>query len=421
MNRFSRFWRQRFLEFSLGSDFFRLSDSICLISEKRLPQTKSPSIRVVWTILSLLHAFQYGCFVAELINCINQTPLDKDKFTAVINLVIPLGVAILRGICLAYHREVILQLKQYINSKSCQQADIESFELRKKKYRKVNRYLAAFHCLTTANSFTWALTGGLNGENVIRIPVNVSNWSKSFQYGLDVGFALIMVPWCFTLWHSPTQFVTILSVLHSELRIIVNQFDGLFEKVVSNYALDPIDLDELELSQRGCFWAELDKSFKNAIRHHSAYIRNFQLLRKMSSLNFFIFLCLSAVIITFNIFPFIVNPSFELLPLQLLAMQYASESYLCCTMFDNLEAENQKISKYVYAIDWLSSMRHDRHNVCDRIHRRSIEQNAIILHQQINKGLSIKAGGMFPLNLATFTQLMKSVYSLLTLLLQSMD
>ncbi|XP_062704614.1 uncharacterized protein LOC109418896 [Aedes albopictus] len=421
MNKITRIWRQCFHEFHISYDYFWLADALCLISEQRPPLTKRASIRFLWTTLSILHAFQYGCFVIQLIHCLKQSPVNKHQFAAIVNLMIPLAVAVVRGMCLANQRESVLKLKRYINSKICQRDDVRSFELRKQQYRKINRNLAAFHCVTTANSVVWALTAGLHGDEVFKVPFQLTKEFESLQNVIDVGYAVLLIPWCFTLWYSPTQFVPILSFFNTELRIIVAQFDGLFENVKVNYTLELNDRTEMTMAQRTRFWAELDVAFKDAISHHSSYISHFELLRKISRLNFFVFLCSSAAIITFNIFPIIVNPSLEHLPLLLLALQYACESYLCCSMFSSLESENRRIAKYVYGIDWLCEERYDAANELDRIHRKSIKQNALILHQRVNKALAVKAGDMFPLTLETFSHMMKSVYSLLTLLLQSMD
>ncbi|XP_065079790.1 uncharacterized protein LOC135702693, partial [Ochlerotatus camptorhynchus] len=288
--------------------------------------------------------------------------------------------------------------------------------LRRQMSRKVNRYLVAFQCVTTLNSCIWALTSGLH-EDIFKIPFPMDGLPDVLKQAVDLGFAILLIPWCFTIWHSTTLFVPMLSILHTELAIIVGQFDGLFEKVVANYALEPNDLDRVSTIQRSRFWAELDMTFKTAISHHSAFISNLQLLRNISSLNFFIFLCSSALVITFNIFPSITYPSLEHLPLLLLALQYVTEAYLCCTMFDNLENENNRIANHVYVIDWLYSV--GKSSKLDQAHCKSILQNALILNRQINAGLAIQAGGIFPLKLMTFTQMIKSVYSLLTMMVQS--
>ncbi|XP_021696599.1 uncharacterized protein LOC110675575 isoform X3 [Aedes aegypti] len=149
MDSITRTWRQCFQTFHFDSDYFWLADALCLISEQRPPQTKHFSIRVLWTTLSILHAFQYSCFAIQLIKCYQQSPLVKKKIAAIVNLMIPLGVAVRRGMCLAYHREAVLKLKKYINSKSCQREDVGSLELRSQQYRKDGsgkRLMLSMHC-----------------------------------------------------------------------------------------------------------------------------------------------------------------------------------------------------------------------------------------------------------------------------------
>nr|XP_019565266.2 putative odorant receptor 71a [Aedes albopictus]XP_029722693.1 putative odorant receptor 71a [Aedes albopictus] len=230
---------------------------------------------------------------------------------------------------------------------------------------------------------------------------------------------MLFIPWCYTLWYSPTQFISLLSILHTELTIIVGQFEDILEKVVAKYAFDCTVLNEMSSMCRNSFWIDLDNEFKNALVHHMTFVRKLSLLRNISSMNFFILLCSSTLIITFNIFLFLMEPSLGHMPLLLLALQYISETYLCCTMFNNIAIENNRINYLVYVCDWLNSVIKD--NSFYRPHCSSIYQNAIILHQQVGKGITIRAGGMFSLSLPTFTTMMKSVYSLLTLMLQSMD
>ncbi|XP_021696598.1 uncharacterized protein LOC110675575 isoform X2 [Aedes aegypti] len=149
MNPISRTWRQSFQKFHIDSDYFWLADALCLISEQRPPQTKHLTIHVLWTALSVLHGFQYCCFVIQMIKCYQKSPLDKEMFTSMVNLVFPFGVAVLRGICLAYHREAVQKLKKYINSKTCQRDDAGSFELRRQQYQKDGsgkRLMLSMHC-----------------------------------------------------------------------------------------------------------------------------------------------------------------------------------------------------------------------------------------------------------------------------------
>uniref|UniRef100_A0A1W7R6Q9 Odorant receptor n=1 Tax=Aedes albopictus TaxID=7160 RepID=A0A1W7R6Q9_AEDAL len=344
--------------------------------------------------------------------------MNVEEVTSIGNLLFVLTVAVLRGFSLAYHRDAMLELKQYVNSKSCRRTDPDAFALRKSKYLKVNRYVAWFHILTTMNTFSWACTTGLQ-EDVFEIPYLIDGLSDTTKEKLNFCYAMLLITWNYTSWYSPTQFLSLLSILHTELIIIVGQFEDVLEKVVAKYAFDYTALNEMSSKCRNRFWIDLDNEFKNALVHHMTFVRKLSLLRNISSTNFFIFLCSSTLLITFNIFLFLLEPSLGHIPLLLLALQYISETYLCCTMFNNLEIENNRINYLVYVCNWLNSVIND-HSL-DRPYCFSIFQNAMILHQQVGQGITIWAGGMFSLSLPTFTSMMQSVYSLLTLMLQLMD
>ncbi|KAL1377148.1 hypothetical protein pipiens_001550 [Culex pipiens pipiens] len=111
-----------------------------------------------------------------------------------------------------------------------------------------------------------------------------------------------------------------------------------------------------------------------------------------------------------------IHTLFARIPLQLVAIQFMFETYLCCTMMDTLQTENKRIAEYVYVIDWLSVCR--RTSDSQRKSAKCIRQNVLLLQLQIHEGLKIRAGNMFAVNRETFANLMRVVYSLLTFILR---
>ncbi|EDS39193.1 conserved hypothetical protein [Culex quinquefasciatus] len=109
---------------------------------------------------------------------------------------------------------------------------------------------------------------------------------------------------------------------------------------------------------------------------------------------------------------FLFDLSIVRLPLQLVAIQFAFEAYMCCSMLSCIHAENERISKHLYVIDWLGTIK--RTSARQRRHAKSVRQNGQLLQRQVHGDLKIRAGGMFPVDLQTYSQLMRFVYSLLT-------
>ncbi|KAL1377151.1 hypothetical protein pipiens_001553 [Culex pipiens pipiens] len=144
------------------------------------------------------------------------------------------------------------------------------------------------------------------------------------------------------------------------------------------------------------------------------YIHHKQ-LKAASSTNFLIVFSSAMVLISMNMFLFIIDPSVKRIPLLVVSCQFAFEVFICCYLFDSLEQENNHIKHHVYAIDWMTR----RDNDLQRRRFRSIRQNALFLQLQTNAGLKIRAGGMFDLNLVSFSTLINLVYSMLTFLLRT--
>lgn len=156
------------------------------------------------------------------------------------------------------------------------------------------------------------------------------------------------------------------------------------------------------------------------------------MLKSIFSINILILFASTAFITTVNTLLFITDLSLVRLPLQLVAIQFAFEAYMCCSMLSSIHTEviidlnfpenyqivhsfffqNERISKHLYAIDWLGTIK--RTSESQRRHAKSVRQNGLLLQRQVHGDLKIRAGGMIPIDLQTYTQLMRFVYSLLT-------
>ena len=168
--------------------------------------------------------------------------------------------------------------------------------------------------------------------------------------------------------------------------------------------------------------------------------RHLQIFKRLVSLNVCFLFVVGAIIITVNTGLFILEPSIEQLPLLVVSIQFTTEIYCFCTMFQKLDDEvnpiiqyllqnqnsnsfdsfqNNKLRQYVYALDWIHSLDglilEDDRRYCKTIHK-----NALMMLAQVNDGIALNAGGMFSVDLKTFTDLMSNVYSLLTLMMRTM-
>lgn len=67
--------------------------------------------------------------------------------------------------------------------------------------------------------------------------------------------------------------------------------------------------------------------------------RNFQMLKSIFSINILILFASTAFITTVNTLLFITDLSLVRLPLQLVAIQFAFEAYMCCSMLSSIHTE----------------------------------------------------------------------------------
>nr|XP_029733643.1 uncharacterized protein LOC115269241 [Aedes albopictus] len=147
--------------------------------------------------------------------------------------------------------------------------------------------------------------------------------------------------------------------------------------------------------------------------------RHLQIFKRIVSLNVCFLFVVGAIIITVNTGLFILEPSIEQLPLLVVSIQFTTEIYCFCTMFQKLDDENNQLCQYVYALDWIHSL-DGLTSKDDRQHCKTIYKNALMMLAQVKDGIKLNVGGMFSLDLRTFTELMRTVYSLLTLMMRTM-
>ncbi|KAL9697807.1 hypothetical protein quinque_001248 [Culex quinquefasciatus] len=124
------------------------------------------------------------------------------------------------------------------------------------------------------------------------------------------------------------------------------------------------------------------------------------------------------VMIAANVYLNLIQPSLDRIPLFIVAVQFMLEVVVCCTMFEKLEQQNDKIARHVYGLDWLH-VAGKTTSAAQRRHRKSIWKNVLLVQRQVHGGLKAKAGGMFQLNRETSLMLINLVYSMLTFLMKS--
>nr|XP_019565303.2 uncharacterized protein LOC109433326 [Aedes albopictus]XP_029711244.1 uncharacterized protein LOC109433326 [Aedes albopictus] len=259
---------------------------------------------------------------------------DVLELTTITNMIVVMGVSVVRGLCLAYSHVDLLKLKAFLNIKSFQRDNASAFQLRKSTYQKINKFLAVYYPITITNACSYSLTTGYS-EEVFRIPYLLDGLPENVAFPINVLTASLHIPWCITVWYSPTQLLSLLLVLHTELKIIIDEFKHVYEDVAVNHVLQASDINQLTQQQKTQFLSELSSKFKYVLAYHSEFIRHLTIFKRIVSLNVFFLFVVGAIIITVNTGLFILQPSIEQLPLLLVSIQYTTEIYCFCTMFQN--------------------------------------------------------------------------------------
>ncbi|XP_039435218.1 uncharacterized protein LOC120417317 [Culex pipiens pallens] len=282
-------------------------------------------------------------------------PIDIDAFMAVFNMGFIWTVALSRGICFAIYRRELNQLKKYVNARSCQRDNPVANECRKNTYRQNLKLATIFQLYTVINVSIWCFTEFRTNDNFdIPLPMHLLN--DKLRLSIEFFYMCVCTTWSITCWINFLQFGMILNCLRTELKIVVMQFEELFPKIRNKLEID--DLRNLEPIKRRRFWIELDDAFINALADHAMFLKYEQILnckfqshsisqnsrhhkqlKAASSTNFLIVFSSAMVLISMNMFLFIIDPSVKRIPLLVVSCQFAFEVFICCYLFDSLEQE----------------------------------------------------------------------------------
>lgn len=243
-----------------------------IISEISVPISTNRFVRLSWLILKIFSYLQYIYLMIQLFRLISHSSSSVEEFMASFNLCLTLTASLARLFCLAFHRQTMLTLKQYINSKNCQRDDSWAFEHRKATYERNVKFFAIFQVYAYCNSAFWCFTEFRKVE-AFQIPFVLDWMPASLKHCVEMLNSFVGIVWSFVCFLNFTQFATLLNSLRTELAIIVKQFEKIFILSVSKYALDPSEIVNLNLQEKELFWEELDSNLNRAIFHHSKFVR----------------------------------------------------------------------------------------------------------------------------------------------------
>lgn len=258
--------------FQLWPILNRINKTFINIPGLSIPHSTRPLVRNVWLTIKILTFLQYTHHMVQLFRTAFDSTATAEEFITIFNMCIVLTTALGRAACLAYHRSTILSLKGYINSKNCLRDDPSTFALRKATFVRNIKLTGMFTCYTTLNATYYYFTE-FRKASVYRIPLPSEVFPARLSYCIETLNSVVGISWSIVLFISLTQFGTLLNSMCTELTVIVQQFDGMFEQVVANFALNSLELAESNENERTKFWNRLDSTLTNAISHHSLFVR----------------------------------------------------------------------------------------------------------------------------------------------------
>nr|WCC57339.1 odorant receptor 4 [Papilio dardanus] len=185
-----------------------------------------------------------------------------------------------------------------------------------------------------------------------------------------------------------------------------------FENIVADCSYKGLGRPRFILNNK--FKIKYLKRFDNLIDQHKFILKNSMTLRNTLSLPMLCQLVSSGMLVCFAGYQvsLTVKMSIPKFLASLLYLGYSVfELFIFCRWCDEIKIQSENISNAVYCSDWESGI----------ALVRGVRPRIMLVIARAQKSVALSAGGFFDLSLVTFTTLMKTSYSALTVLLRFQD
>ncbi|XP_014370790.2 odorant receptor 13a [Papilio machaon] len=204
-------------------------------------------------------------------------------------------------------------------------------------------------------------------------------------------------------------------ILQAHLIHLICQYTVLancFENIVADCSYKGLGHTKLHLNNK--FKMKYLKRFDNLIDQHKFILKNSMKLRNTLSLPMLCQLASSGMLICLAGYQVALTVKISITKFlaSLLYLGYnVFELFLFCRWCDEIKIQSEKISNAVYCSNWESGV----------ALVQGVRPRIMFVIARAQKSLALTAGGFFDLSLVTFTTLMKTSYSTLTVLLRFQD
>ncbi|XP_013164442.1 PREDICTED: odorant receptor 13a-like [Papilio xuthus] len=359
--------------------------------------------RIVKTIIGLF-------IFAELWNLVSEAD-SLDGIIANINVTIIHLIAVYRYRNMASNKVLFKRLATA--------SQVENFDISTKQRKKLVDFWAS------------------ENEKYLRLLLTLGMCTLSIWYVYplvdDIEYNLVVtmrLPYDFrnpTLY-PPTYLATVLAfneiglfvmvndiILQAHLIHLICQYAVLancFENIVTDCSYKGLGYKKLNLNNK--FKTKYLKRFDNLIDQHKFILMNSMKLRNTLSLPMLCQLTSSGMLICLAGYQVALTVKISITKFlaSLLYLGYnVFELFLFCRWCDEIKIQSENISNSVYCSNW----------ECGVALLRGVRPRIMFIIARAQKPLALSAGGFFDLSLVTFTTLMKTSYSMLTVLLRFQD
>nr|WCC57521.1 odorant receptor 4 [Papilio memnon] len=185
-----------------------------------------------------------------------------------------------------------------------------------------------------------------------------------------------------------------------------------FENIVTDCSYKGLGHTKLNLNNK--FKMKYLKRFDSLIDQHKFILKNSMKLRNTLSLPMLCQLASSGMLICLAGYQVALTVKISITKFlaSLLYLSYnVFELFIFCRWCDEIKIQSENISNAVYCSNWESGV----------ALVRGVRPRIMLVIARAQKSLALSAGGFFDLSLVTFTTLMKTSYSMLTVLLRFQD
>lgn len=352
---------------------------------------------------------QILCFMYRLYK-VTRDDLGFSYTICAVNVISGYFAGGIRTVGLTYFYDDFRNFRQHLRRGVLfQRDDPESQRIRREHYENNQKFtlfllMAGFGSISVWNVTDYRMT------DQYRIPFDLSEMHPFLKELIDTLYGMYLLVLALHFW---IPFLTIrvsLRVLRAELLVLNRAFGNVLEVASKNQT------GKQRKNEPGgaSFWKSIDEEFRRIAAHHQEILIDIDRIRRLASVPFLAEMFATVSITTIAIFLFMLVRG-EKLVLVWVASIAILESYYNSLLVEELEDAHTETGKMIYGLGWPMALRHKQRHSWEY---KNAKQTMLIIMARCQQRLRFHCGGLFEMSMETFSDTMKTCYSVLTFMMQ---